>query len=104
MLDYVRQVAIGNAVRETIKQALSQSNDIGVRAKIIDIPTTESVLRAVSLHPSLNTEDKLKDFITDHFLASLRLTEIQKEQLGLHAENRKVLEDFLSTGSKTDLG
>ena len=100
MIGYVRQVAIGNSVLETIKQTLAQSNEMGVRAKIVNIPTTESVLRAVSLHPSLNTEDKLKDFITDHFLASLRLTEIQKEHLGLHGENRKALEDSYQPAPK----
>ena len=103
MISYVRQVPICNSVREMIKQTLAQSNDTGVRANINDIPTIESVLRAVSVRPDIDTEEKLKDFTIEHILSSLRLTEMQKERLGLHGKNRKVLEDFLSTGSKADL-
>ena len=79
MISYMRQVAICNAVREKIKQTLARSNDMGIRTKIINIPTTESVLRAVSLFPNIDTEEELKDFITKHLLSSLRLTTVQQE-------------------------
>ena len=103
MLSYVDQVAICGSVRKTIERAVARSNDMGIRAKINNIPTTESVLRAVSVRPDIDSEEKLKDFTIEHILSNLRLTEIQREHLGLYAENRKVLEDFLSTGSKADL-
>ena len=82
-LDYVRQVAISGSVRKTIERALTQSNDAGIRAKVLDIPTTESILRVVSVRPDIDNEEKLKDFITKHILSNLRLTEIQSEHLNL---------------------
>ena len=85
MIDYVRQVAICESVRETIKRSLSQSTDMGMRQKLNDIPTCDSILRVVSLHPNVNTEETLLDFITEHILSSLRLTAFQKEQLNLHS-------------------
>ena len=85
MFSYVKQVAICESVRETIKRAFAQSDDVNVRLKANNITTTESVLRAVSLLPSLDTEDKLKDFIIEHILSSLRLTPIQREHLGLNS-------------------
>ena len=85
MFSYVRQVAICESVRETIKRAFAQSDDVNVRLKANNITTTESVLRAVSLLPSLDTEEKLKDFIIEHILSSLRLTPIQREHLGLNS-------------------
>jgi hypothetical protein len=81
----VRQVAICESVRETIKRAFAQSDDVNVRLKANNITTTESVLRAVSLLPSLDTEEKLKDFIIEHILSSLRLTAIQREHLNLNS-------------------
>jgi hypothetical protein len=84
VFSYVRQVAICESVRETIKRAFAQSDDVNVRLKANNITTTESVLRAVSLLPSLDTEEKLKDFIIEHILSSLRLTVIQREHLGLN--------------------
>ena len=85
MFSYVKQVAICESVRETIKRAFAQSDDVNVRLKANNITTTESVLRAVSLLPSLDTEEKLKDFISEHILSSLRLTPIQREHLGLNS-------------------
>lgn len=85
MFSYVRQVAICESVRETIKRAFAQSDDVNVRLKANNITTTESVLRAVSLLPSLDTEEKLKDFISEHILSNLRLTAIQREHLGLNS-------------------
>jgi hypothetical protein len=85
VFSYVKQVAICESVRETIKRAFAQSDDVNVRLKANNITTTESVLRAVSLLPSLDTEEKLKDFIIEHLLSSLRLTVIQREHLGLNS-------------------
>lgn len=85
MFSYVKQVAICETVRETIKRAFAQSDDLNVRLKANNITTTESVLRAVSLLPSLDTEEKLKDFMIEHILSSLRLTAIQREHLNLNS-------------------
>ena len=84
MLSYLRQVAICESVQETIKRALAQSNDMGVRLKANQIPTTDGILRTVSLSPQVNTEEKLKDFLMEHTLGSLRLTASQREQLDLN--------------------
>lgn len=81
VISYARQAAICGSVRKTIEQTLAQSNDMGLRAKISSIPTTEGILRAVSVRPSIDTEEELKDFIIKHILSSLRLTEIQREYL-----------------------
>ena len=95
-VNYLKEVEICESVRKTIKKIIAQNDDPAIRAKVIGLPSTESVLRAASVFsPALDTEEKLKDFITKHILSSLRLTEIQKEHLGLHAENRKTLEDSL---------
>ncbi len=67
-----------------IKRAITRSDDAGVRAKVIHIPTTESILRAVSVLPGIDTEEKLKDFTIEHVLSSLHLTEIQREHLRLN--------------------
>ena len=83
MLSYLRQVAICESVRETIKRALARNDDVGVRLAANNIGTTESVLRAVSLLPGLDTEEKLKDFIIEQMLSSLRLTADQRERLNL---------------------
>jgi len=83
-LDYLRQVAISESVRKTIERAVRQSNDAGIRAKVRDIPTTESILRAVSVHPNIATEEQLKAFTIEHILSNLHLTEIQREHLNLN--------------------
>jgi hypothetical protein len=85
VFSYVKQVAICETVRETIKRAFAQSDDLNVRLKANNITTTESVLRAVSLLPSLDSEEKLKDFMIEHILSSLRLTAIQREHLNLNS-------------------
>jgi hypothetical protein len=85
MISYVRQVAICESVRETIKRTLLQTNDMGVRQKVNDIPTADGILRVVSLNPKINTEETLLDFITEYVVSSLRLTAIQKEQLNLNS-------------------
>jgi hypothetical protein len=84
MLSYVRQVAISESVREKIKGALHQSDDVGIRLKANNLPANESILRAVSLLPAIDTEETLKDFIVEHMMSSLRLTAIQREQLDLN--------------------
>jgi hypothetical protein len=84
VVSYLRQVAICEPIRGTIKQALSRSDDVGVRLIANTVPTNESVLRAVSLNPGLDTEDKLKDFMFEYILGGLRLTERQREQLSLN--------------------
>ncbi len=85
MLSYSRQVVICGSVRKTLEQTIAQSSDIGLRAKINGIPTTESVLRAVSLFSNINTEEELRDFIIKHIVSSLRLTESQQEYLHLNS-------------------
>ena len=84
MIDYVRQVAICESVRERIKQALIQHDDVNVKLKSNNIPATDSILRMVSLSPNINTEETLREFITNHIINSLRLTATQKEQLNLN--------------------
>ena len=81
MISYMRQIAICEPVLEMIRRAITQSDDAGIRAKIVYMPTKESILRAVSVLPSVDTEEKLKDFIIDHLLVSLQLTEIEREHL-----------------------
>ena len=83
MVSYSRQVAICESVRETIKRAVAQSDDVQIRrrATVID---KESVLRAASIQPGLDTEDKLLDFITEHVLNNLRLTPTQRERFTLN--------------------
>lgn len=85
MLSYARQAAICGSVRKTIEQTVARSNDMSLRIGINSIPTTEGILRAVSIRPSIDTEEELKDFIIKHILSSLRLTEIQREYLKLNS-------------------
>jgi hypothetical protein len=85
VISYLRQVAICESVREAIKRALSRNDDVTVRLAANNIDTTETVLRAVSLLPGLDTEEKLKDFIVEQMLSSLRLTADQKERLDLNS-------------------
>ena len=85
MIDYLRQVAIYESVRERIKRALIQHGDVNVKVKSNNIAGSDTILRAVSLSPKINTEETLKDFITEHILSSLHLTAIQREQLNLNS-------------------
>jgi hypothetical protein len=84
MLSYMDQVAICNSVREGIKRALAQSEDAAVRLKVHKVPATESILRAVTLFPGVDTREKLKDFIIEHVLGVLNITGIQKEHINLN--------------------
>jgi len=86
MFSYLKQVAICESVRKTIRQTLSQSDDANARKKASDIPTNERILRAVSLSPAIDTEERLKDFIVEHIMGSLHLTMVQKESLDLNRE------------------
>ena len=64
--------------------AASNKNDNWhTRLKASNLPTADYILRAVSLLPDLDTEERLKTFIIKHVLDSLRVTEIEKEQLNL---------------------
>lgn len=83
MLSYTRQIALCESVRETVKQALVESNQLSTKLKAGSIPTTDSILRAVSLFPAINTDEELKEFIIKHIIADLRLTEDEMEQLNL---------------------
>ena len=81
MLSYSRQIVICQSVREMIRQALIKSSQPSTKFKASSIPTTDSILRAVSLLPNVNTEEELKEFMVERILTDLRLTESQKEQL-----------------------
>lgn len=81
MLGYLRQVGICKSVLETIRQSLEKSGDWHIKLKMSSIPASESILRAVSVKPGLGTEEKLRDFITEYVMDSLRLTTIQREQI-----------------------
>ncbi len=80
MISYLKQVPICNDVRKTIERSLAQGGDAHLRGKISKIPPVESVLRAVSLYPNLNTEEELRAFIARHIFSELRLTKEQLEQ------------------------
>jgi len=80
-LSYLIQVGICESVRETIKQALAQSDDVHVRLRANTIPATDSILRTVSSNPEVDTEERMKDHIKQHILGSLHLTETQRERL-----------------------
>ncbi len=84
MISYLTQIAICEPVLETVKQTLSRSDDAEVRRKAGYIPTKESVLRAVTLYPDLDTKEKLKNFIIEHVLSSVRITPAQKEHLDMN--------------------
>ncbi len=83
MLNYSAQIVICNTTRETIRQVLNKSSQLSIKLKASSVPATDSILRAVSLLPNVNTEEELKEFIIRRILADLRLTEGQKEQLNL---------------------
>ncbi len=84
MISYSRQVVISGSVLKVMKQTLSQSDDAEVRQKAANVPTTENVLRAATLYPSLDTEAKLKDFVVDYVLNSLHITVAQREHLNFN--------------------
>jgi hypothetical protein len=84
MISYVRQVSICESVREKIKKTLHQSDDMNLKLKVNDIPTCDSILRLVSVSPTVNSEETLNDFITEHILDALRLTVTQRERLMLN--------------------
>ena len=83
MLSYPRQIALCEQVRETIKQALLKSSQLSTKLKTSSIPTTDSILRAVSISKNVDTEEQLKGFVLKYILADLRLTEDQTELLNL---------------------
>jgi Tfp pilus assembly PilM family ATPase len=83
MLSYSTQIVICDSIRETIRQALNKSSQLSTKLKASSVPTTDSILRSVSLLSNMNTEDQLKAFIIKRVLTDLRLTESQKEQLNL---------------------
>jgi hypothetical protein len=78
MISYMRQVSICDSVREIIKRAFTQSGDLSLRMKTGNIPSTDSLLRAISLSPHINDEQTLKEAIIEHTLGTLRLTDDQK--------------------------
>lgn len=80
MISYVRQVPICQSVRKAIEESFTESGDASFRAKIGDIPTVESILRAVSLYPNLNNAEELRTFMVKHILSDLRLTKDQQQQ------------------------
>jgi len=84
MISYVRQVSICQSVRKNIEKSIAESGDIRFRAKISSIPTVESILRAVSLNPNLNTEEELRAFMIKHILSDLHLTEDQQQQFKIN--------------------
>lgn len=84
MLSYVKQLALCESIRENIKGSLARSNDFATRLRANDLPTNESILRAVSLLPAIDTEEALKSFVIDQLVGSLRLTADQREQLNLN--------------------
>ncbi len=79
MLSYSKQVAICESVREIVKNVMNMSGDFHIRLKAGSIPGVDNILRAVSVLPGLDTEQKLKGFIADYLLLTLRLVGIQKE-------------------------
>ena len=78
MVSYVRQVAVCEPVRKAIARVMNESQDPALKMKTYTIPSTDSVLRAISLSPHIDDEHTLKSAITDHILSVLRLTEDQK--------------------------
>jgi hypothetical protein len=84
MIAYVRQVALCESVRERIRQALEHIDDMEVRRKALDIPTTDSILRAASVHPEILTEEGFTDFVAVHMLDSLHLAPVHREQINVN--------------------
>jgi hypothetical protein len=93
MLDYMRQVAICESVRETIKQALTHSDDANLWQKVRNIPSTDGILREVSLRPNLDTEEKMRNFLMEQIMGSLRLTASQRDHLDMRLKHAVLVED-----------
>jgi hypothetical protein len=81
MVSYVRQMLVCDSILKTMRQELARSSDSGIRQKADKLPTTDAVLRTVSLVSGLETEERLKDYITEYVLGVLNLTDVQKELL-----------------------
>ncbi len=81
MLNYLKQVEICESVQKIVKKSISSSDDKNLKMQNINFPTTESILRAVSVLPNIDTEEKLKDFIIEHISRVLRLAPVQKAEL-----------------------
>ncbi len=84
MLSYMDQIAVCTPIREMIIRAVTQSDDVNIKRKANDVQTNESILRAVSLRPELHTKEQLKDFIIEHILEGLRLTDDQRVRINLN--------------------
>jgi hypothetical protein len=78
MISYMKQVSLCDSIRETIKRTFAQSADLSLRMKTGSIPSTDSILRAISISPHIEDEQTLKQAIVEHTLNALRLTEDQK--------------------------
>jgi hypothetical protein len=78
MLSYIRQVAVCESVRETIKQAIARSDEVSLRQKAHDIPSADGILREVSLSPDIHNNEGLRDVIIANILSSLHLTASQR--------------------------
>jgi len=81
MLSYPRQIALCEQVRETIKQALLKSSQLSTKLKTSSIPTTDSILRAVSISNTWIPKNSWKSFVLKYILADLRLTESEEETI-----------------------
>jgi hypothetical protein len=81
MISYMKQVSLCDSVRETIKRAFTQTADLSLRMKTGNIPSTDSILRAISISPRIEDEQTLKQAIVEHTLNALRLTEDQKADI-----------------------
>ena len=81
MINYMKQVSVCDSVREIIKRAFTQSTDTSLRMKTGNIPSTDSILRAISLSPHIDDEQTLRQAIVEHTLKTLRLTEDQKADI-----------------------
>jgi hypothetical protein len=81
MVSYVRQMLVCDSILKTMRQELARSSDSSIRQKANKLPTTDAVLRTVSLVSGIETEERLKDYITEYVLGVINLTEVQKEQL-----------------------
>jgi len=78
MISYMKQVSVCDSVREIIKRAFTQSTDPSLKMKTGNIPSTDSILRAISLSPHIEDEHTLTEAIVEHTLKTLRLTDDQK--------------------------
>jgi hypothetical protein len=58
-----------------IRETLVKNSQLCTKLKASSIPSIDNILRAASVSPSFDTEEKLKDFIIDYALFSLRLSD-----------------------------